>query len=281
MAFNRLLYDKQSKFLEQTVTKYEPGSTNKDVMELAIEFGCIMMSVHLVASEPEIDQARRSGNKLFEDVPFDLDLFNKSTERARSEDYDGGAKFEQDYKSNSAKLEGWDRQDKLTIHIYLIHIGSARQAFAREQQFFLDQVVEQFKLSDDQEIKDLMKDATHLFGSSTNLDYEQYETKPRHADGPTLLKLLGKALEGIGWAIFSVVMIVFCIFAWPLLFIWVVMIAPFASYPMALVKWFITDHHYFWEGLKDLIWALVPLINITYVWDWWVVIFAFIWGIFD
>ena len=93
-------------------------------MELAIEFGCTMMSLHLVASQPEIDQARRSGNKLFEYAPFNGGLFNKSTERARSEDYDGGAKFEQDYKSNYAKVEGWARQHKLTIIIYLIHIKS-------------------------------------------------------------------------------------------------------------------------------------------------------------
>ena len=40
---------------------------------------------------------------------------------------------------------------------------------------------------------------------------------------------------------------------------------------VSIWKWFATNHLSFWEGFKELIWAIVPLVNITYSWDW-------IWG---
>jgi len=40
---------------------------------------------------------------------------------------------------------------------------------------------------------------------------------------------------------------------------------------VSIWKWFATTHLSFWEGFKELIWATVPLVNITYSWDW-------IWG---
>jgi len=40
----------------------------------------------------------------------------------------------------------------------------------------------------------------------------------------------------------------------------------FCIYVVALIKWFSTDHYAFWHGFKELIWALIPVINITYVW---------------
>jgi len=52
----------------------------------------------------------------------------------------------------------------------------------------------------------------------------------------------------------------------------VVITAPLSSYPMALIYWFITDHATFWPGFKELIWALCPIANIFYVWDWWVIV---------
>lgn len=42
-----------------------------------------------------------------------------------------------------------------------------------------------------------------------------------------------------------------------------------ANWPMAIVRWFLTDHFSFWAGFKELLWALCPLLNIGYVWDWW------------
>jgi hypothetical protein len=45
---------------------------------------------------------------------------------------------------------------------------------------------------------------------------------------------------------------------------------------MSLVRWFTTDHYAFWHGLKELIWALIPIVNFTYVWDWWFSAFAFV-----
>ena len=41
------------------------------------------------------------------------------------------------------------------------------------------------------------------------------------------------------------------------------------SYPMALIKWFIRDFPYFWSGFKELAFALIPIINIIYVIDYW------------
>ena len=41
---------------------------------------------------------------------------------------------------------------------------------------------------------------------------------------------------------------------------------------MCAIRWFTTDHYSFWHGFKELIWALLPLINFTYVWDWWLTI---------
>ena len=43
--------------------------------------------------------------------------------------------------------------------------------------------------------------------------------------------------------------------------------AQFATYIMAIVRWFITDNTAFWH--EELIWALIPVVNFTYVWDWW------------
>lgn len=41
------------------------------------------------------------------------------------------------------------------------------------------------------------------------------------------------------------------------------------NWAMAISKWFMTDHSSFWQGFKELVWALIPLLNIGYVLDWW------------
>ena len=55
------------------------------------------------------------------------------------------------------------------------------------------------------------------------------------------------------------------------------------TYIVSLIKWFKADHYYFWEGFKELIWALVPIINITYAWEEWVegisMVLAIVWGV--
>jgi hypothetical protein len=38
-------------------------------------------------------------------------------------------------------------------------------------------------------------------------------------------------------------------------------------YPFALTKWYITEHIYFWEGAKELLWAIFPIANAFYGWD--------------
>ena len=60
------------------------------------------------------------------------------------------------------------------------------------------------------------------------------------------------------------------------LIIYIVPFAQLITYIMSIIRWFITDHYSFWHGFKELIWALVPLINFTYVWDWWFDAFSFI-----
>ena len=47
-----------------------------------------------------------------------------------------------------------------------------------------------------------------------------------------------------------------------------------ANYFMCMVRWVTTDHTSFWRGFKELGWALVPYLNITYVWDWWMDLFT-------
>ncbi len=53
-------------------------------------------------------------------------------------------------------------------------------------------------------------------------------------------------------------------------------LAQLATYIMCAIRWFATDHQAFWHGFKELVWALVPLVNFTYVWDWWFNFFAFL-----
>ena len=50
-----------------------------------------------------------------------------------------------------------------------------------------------------------------------------------------------------------------------------------ATYIMCIYRWYVTDHHTFWSGFKELIWALCPIVNFTYIWDiWFTVIFVYI-----
>ena len=48
------------------------------------------------------------------------------------------------------------------------------------------------------------------------------------------------------------------------------------TYIMCAIRWFTADHFYFWDGFKELIWALCPILNVAYVWDWWVFAFHFV-----
>ena len=41
----------------------------------------------------------------------------------------------------------------------------------------------------------------------------------------------------------------------------------FISYPVSLWEWFSTDHYAFWAGFKELVWALVPVLNVFYAFD--------------
>jgi len=51
--------------------------------------------------------------------------------------------------------------------------------------------------------------------------------------------------------------------------VWCLLLFPIEI--VSIWKWFATTHLSFWEGFKELIWATVPFVNITYSWDW-------IWG---
>ena len=48
------------------------------------------------------------------------------------------------------------------------------------------------------------------------------------------------------------------------------------SYLMSIIKWFIKEHNTFLGAFLELIWALIPVINIIYVIDWWLIFFRFI-----
>ena len=49
----------------------------------------------------------------------------------------------------------------------------------------------------------------------------------------------------------------------------------FITYLMSIGRWFTTDHYAFWDGFKELVWALTPVLNFLYVGDWWLNIILF------
>lgn len=51
------------------------------------------------------------------------------------------------------------------------------------------------------------------------------------------------------------------------------------SYAMAFVRWLLIDHTSFWHGFKELLWVLCPVLNIAYVWDWWLTILRIGWSL--
>jgi hypothetical protein len=53
-------------------------------------------------------------------------------------------------------------------------------------------------------------------------------------------------------------------------------LAQLATYIMSAIRWFSTPYHDFWLGFKEMIWALTPVANFFYVWDWWAAAFAVI-----
>ncbi len=59
----------------------------------------------------------------------------------------------------------------------------------------------------------------------------------------------------------------------------IIVLMSFCSYAMSPIYWFVTDHDSFWPGFKELLWALCPIANIFYVWDWWMVFFKFLWSL--
>ena len=66
---------------------------------------------------------------------------------------------------------------------------------------------------------------------------------------------------------------------WAALWACIMVPAQLATYVMCAVRWFETDHVAFWHGFKELIWALIPIINFTYVWDWWLAFFLFLFAL--
>ncbi|MBC6714699.1 hypothetical protein H9Q09_00675 [Aurantimonas sp. DM33-3] len=40
------------------------------------------------------------------------------------------------------------------------------------------------------------------------------------------------------------------------------------GYVIGLSRWIATDHATFWQGFKELIWALIPFLNLTYAGTW-------------
>jgi hypothetical protein len=57
----------------------------------------------------------------------------------------------------------------------------------------------------------------------------------------------------------------------------ILFLMQFSTYIMCIYRWFNTEHFSFWIGFKELIWALFPIVNFTYVWDiWFNIIFIFI-----
>ncbi|HEV8716327.1 MAG TPA: hypothetical protein VGX03_26325 [Candidatus Binatia bacterium] len=51
--------------------------------------------------------------------------------------------------------------------------------------------------------------------------------------------------------------------------------AQLITYVMAGIRWFSINHINFWQGFSELLWALCPVVNFTYVWDWWFAAFVY------
>ena len=49
----------------------------------------------------------------------------------------------------------------------------------------------------------------------------------------------------------------------------IAILAQSITYVMSIWRWFVSDFNNFWEGFKEFVWALCPIINFTYVWDIW------------
>ena len=49
----------------------------------------------------------------------------------------------------------------------------------------------------------------------------------------------------------------------------IAILAQSITYVLSIWRWFVSDFNNFWEGFKELVWALCPIINFTYVWDIW------------
>jgi hypothetical protein len=58
------------------------------------------------------------------------------------------------------------------------------------------------------------------------------------------------------------------------------LIIQLITYGIALWVWFKADHFHFWEGLKELLMALCPVVNIYYVADTWTIIITFIYSLY-
>ncbi|MDB3998361.1 hypothetical protein N9448_01965 [Litorivicinus sp.] len=37
----------------------------------------------------------------------------------------------------------------------------------------------------------------------------------------------------------------------------------------SLYRWLSTEYWSFWSGFRELLWAVTPIVNFTYVLDWW------------
>ena len=58
-------------------------------------------------------------------------------------------------------------------------------------------------------------------------------------------------------------------------FLAIFVVLQFSTYIFCIIEWF-SREHLFWEGFKELIWIMIPIINFSYVADWWFVLFAYI-----
>ena len=59
------------------------------------------------------------------------------------------------------------------------------------------------------------------------------------------------------------------------------LIIQLITYGIALWTWFKADHFHFWEGFKELLMALCPVINIYYVAETWTTIIIFTYSIYS
>ena len=240
---------KQARNLLKTLETYQPNCESTEAINLGLVLGFIMMNVRSFATQSEIDKAQRCAESYF--VNFDQQYFDQGWELSNSDEFDGYTEFEEDkerYREISGEL---DPHEKLTIIIYLIHIGSVDRGFENEQLDFLNDVIDLFDVRNDRRVKNIINQVESTWPKKPMV--LPYDPTKEVEISPSSIRVMLENLEQRLWGktgvlrkfvaylfIALTVIILGPIILWVILFIlpisllfWPLLAIPFITYPMA------------------------------------------------